>query len=506
MDRPRRLALAIAPCLIVCMALSSPAALARRASPPDPALASLPAAYEASLGPALAPATLDRWWLLFQDPVLDALEDEAFATAPDALTAETRIVEAHATRNSEIAQTLPTGHIAGNISDQRSHNIGGTQNTLLPVGGEFEMETVNLQPSWEIDLFGRLAQARKIARADLAAARFNIEGSRASLAASVADDYFVATGLLLQIEDARETLRIQTNLERIAREKADLGLGAASDADRVAGDVAQAEAQIEDLESQLHAARRQLLVLIGRAGASVDSIHLKSDVAEAPPPPQSLPSELLARRPDVREAEARLRSEAGTARLRHLAIFPTFTFLPELGLSRTVEPSVGFNPATNTLFPIRQTTSLGYWTWGGSVTVPLFDIPKLLYDAQAEDARTREAAIAYEKIVQTAFGEAENALVNLAAGRRAAAVLADGEVRAHAASDAAQTRYAMGLDDLTSALSAQQAWRTLHLALTTERVAALRRAVAAYKALGGGWAYASQAQAPARRIPAEASR
>ncbi|HLZ84560.1 MAG TPA: TolC family protein [Caulobacteraceae bacterium] len=468
-----------------------------RAPPPGPASARLPVAYEApALGPALAPAVLDRWWLLFNDPVLDALEDEAFATAPDALTAEARVVEARATRNSQVAQTLPTGEISGKASQEREHNIGSGGNALFPIGGVFESETVNLQPSWEIDLFGRLAVARKVAKADLAATRFNIEGSRASLAASVADDYFQATGLAIQIDDARETLRIETGLERVAREKADLGLGAASDADRVAADAAQAVAQLEDLQSQFHAARRALLVLIGRAGAPVESIAISTEVAEAPPPPQALPTELLARRPDIREAEARLRAQVGTGKLRHLAIFPTFTFLPQLGASRTVQPSVGFNPVTQQLFPIQQTTSLGFWTWGGGVTVPLLDIPRLLYDAKAEDARTREAAIAYEKTVQTAFGEAENALVNLAAGKRAAGVLADGEARAHSASEAAQTRYAMGLDDLTTALTAEQAWRTIHSALTSERVQALRRAVAAYKALGGGWAYATRAKAP----------
>jgi NodT family efflux transporter outer membrane factor (OMF) lipoprotein len=496
MDRMRVFALgagALFACALSAGTVAASAAGAARVVP-DP---HLPAAYDGAPpgGPTLAAAELDRWWLLFNDPALTALEDEAFKNAPDARTAAQRILEARATHGSEIAQTLPTGHIAGNATDQREHNLAGSQDALFPIGGEIQTETATFAPSWEIDLFGRLAQARKIAKADLAASRFDIEGTRASLAASVADQYFLATGLAIQIDDARETVRIEDGLEKVAREKADLGLGAASDADRVAGDLAQAQAQLEDLESQFHAARRQLLILIGRGAAAVDSLGLRAEVADAPPPPATLPGELLARRPDVREAEEHLRSEAGTARLRHLAIYPTFTFLPQLGVVRTVQPSVGFDAANNTLFPFQQTTSLGYWTWGGGINVPLFDIPKLLFDAKAEDARTRQAAIAYEKTVQTAYGEAENALIDLAAGKRGAAILADGEVRARRASEASKTRYAMGLDDLTSALSAEQAWRATHSALTSERVQALRRAVAAYKALGGGWAYATLAKA-----------
>ena len=451
----------------------------------------LPASYEAPKGDvALLPAELDRWWLQFHDPQLNALEDEAFRSAPDARTAQARVLEARATRNSQTAQTLPTGNIAGNASHQRAYNIGGASDQLFPVGGTTISETANFNVSWELDLFGRLALARKVANADQAATRFNIEGARASLAASVADNYFQARGLAIQLADARENIRIETRLQAVAQKKADVGLGAASDADRVAGDLAQAQATAEDLDSQIHAARRQLLILVGRGMAPVASLLIDAEADDPPPMPTAVPGDLLTRRPDVREAEARLRSEVGTDKLRHRAIFPTFTLLPGLGVSRTVQPSVGFIPPS-TLIPQQQTTSLGMWTLAGGVSVPTLDIPHLLYDAKAEDARTEQAVIAYEKAVQTAYGEAENAMVNLAAGERAVAVLKDGEARAHRASEAAGRRYAMGLDDLTNALSAEQAWRTTRSALTGERVQALRRAVQTYKALGGGWAFAA---------------
>jgi len=451
----------------------------------------LPAAFEAPAASAtLTPAQLDRWWLLFNDPQLNALEDEAFRYSPDARTAEARVIEAKATRDSQTAQTFPTGNLAGNATHQVAYNVGSATDSLFPIGGVTDTQTANFNVSWELDLFGRLAQARRIANADLTEALFDIEGTRASLAASVADNYFQARGYAIQLQDARETARIQTELERVATRKANLGLGASSDADRVAGDLSQAQAQVETLEAQMHVAQRQLLILVGRAVDPTASLPLDAEVEDPPATPAAVPGDLLARRPDIRESEARLRVQIGTGRLRHLAIFPTFTLLPGLGLSRTTEPGVGFIPPA-TLIPQEQTTSLGLWSLGVGVNVPVLDIPQLLADAKAEDARTKQAAIAYEKTVQTAFGEAESALVSLGADERAATLLKDGEVRAHRASKSAARRYAMGLDDITAALSAEQSWRTTRSALTAERVQALRQAVQTYKALGGGWAYAA---------------
>ena len=493
MDRLSRLAPVGVLRITILFVLAAPPAIA------DPHFAppQLPAVYDESAGRSALPRqALDHWWLLFDDPALNSLEDEALRTAPDALTQEARLIEARATFRSEIDQTLPQGEISGNASQQNAQSVTGNQNSLFPIGGVTTTESVTFSPSWEIDLFGRLAVQRRVAKYDWAATRFNIEGAVSSLVAGVADEYFNASGLGIQIEDARETVRIDSGLEQVARQKAELGLGAASDADRVAADVAQAKATLEDLTSQLHASRRRLLILIGRAAAPVDTISLRTEVADAPPPPAALPAELLTRRPDVREAEEDLRSAAGLDKLRHLALFPTFTILPQFGLSHVTQPSTGYNPATGVFYPVNQTTSIGFWTWAGGVTVPLLNIPQLLSEAKAQGARTREAAIAYEKIVQTAYGEAENAMIDLAAGERAAAVLADGEVRARRASDAASTRYKMGLDDLTTALSAEQAWRNTRDSLTLQRVQSLRRAVVAYKALGGGWAYTTQTIAP----------
>jgi multidrug efflux system outer membrane protein len=456
---------------------------------------SLPPAYEAPPGPAtLATADLDRWWLLFNDPVLNSLEDDAFRLSPDARTAASRLMEARATRDSQTAQTLPTGGLNGNVNRKHTQDIGGTSNSLIPVGGDTTSETLNFNVSWEIDLFGRLATARKTANADLAATRFNIEGVRATLAANVADAYFQARGLSIQLADAQETARIQQQLFDLATRKAQLGLGAASDADRVAGDLGQALSQVENLQAELHAAQRQLLILVGRGIEPTVNVAMEPQVVSPPAVPTAVPGELLQRRPDVREAEARVRSAAGRDKIAHLALFPTFTLQPGLGLSRIISPGITFIPPA-TLLPAQQTTSTEFWSAGIGVSQPILDIPRLLAEMKVQDARTEQAVIAYEKAVQTAYGEADSALVRLSADERRLKLLADGEVHARRAYEAARTRYAMGLDDLTAALSAESAWRGARSALTSERVQALRRAVQTYKALGGGWAFAASAPA-----------
>ncbi|HEV2364476.1 MAG TPA: efflux transporter outer membrane subunit [Caulobacteraceae bacterium] len=475
----QRLALAAAPC-----AFAAACALGAHRTPD----VRLPAAYEAPPGAPLKEAALDRWWLLFADPELNALEDQAFRLAPDAKTAAARLLEARATWESEVASLLPTGGLSGKVNRESAANLAGQSNQLFPIGGVTDTETLNFNVSWELDLFGRLRTQYKTAGANFAATRFDIEGERASLAASVADDYFQARGLAIQLDDANTNDAIAHELADLALRKASLGLGAASDADRAEADAEVARAQAVDLAAQLQAAKRSLLILVGRGIDPTSSVAAAAWAPDPPALPAALPGELLTRRPDVREAQAKLTAEIGTQRLQHLAVFPTFTIQPGLGLSRTTAPGVAFIPPA-TLIPQQQTTSLGFWSLGLAATQPILDIPRLMATARAEDARTEEAVIAYEKTVQTAYGEAENDLAGMAADKRRLAILTDAEARAHRAYVAARERYARGLDDLTSALTAEEAWRNTRSTLTGARVAALRRAVQTYKALGGGWAY-----------------
>ena len=454
----------------------------------------LPAAYEAPAGSALPQASLDRWWSSFNDPQLTGLIETALERSPDARSAAAVLDEARATRKGQIRQLyIPSTPLTGNASRTHTEIIDQS----LPAGsfattrgGDSESYGANFDVSWELDLWGRRRAARQVVDNDLAAARFDYEGVRAALAASVAQSYFDARGLAVQLDDARETARINGELREFSTKKAKAGLIAGSEADRAAADEAQSLAQVENLQGQLTAAQRSLLILVGRGIDPVASLPVDATLNTAPPIPATVPSELLARRPDVREAQARLASAAGNLKINELALLPTFNLAPGVGLSRSVSPSFGATGGTTT-------TTSSSWTLGANVSIPVLNIPSLLADIDAQNARTRQAAIAYEKTVQTAYGEAENAMVQLAADQRRVALLTDGEARARRAYAAGRKGYALGLTDQTSTLQSETSWRLARTALTAAKTQALQRAVQAYKALGGGWstdAVASQDQ------------
>lgn len=470
--------------VLACLAL---AACAHR---PQPDLR-LPAAYEAHQE-AKAPAVqLDRWWTSFSDPQLTSLIDSALVANPDAKTAVARLREARATRTSQLSSYLPQGNPSASATRTDATQISGG----LPAGISLPPELVglggsgvttsysgNLNISWEIDLFGRLFAAKRATDADVAAAAFDYYGVRATLAAQVADAYFQARGFAIQLADAEETVRIRRQLYDLASRRAERGLAPSSEADRVAGDLAQAEAQALSLEGELKVQRRLLLILAGRASEATTSVDVPAFVGVAPAVPASLPSDMLRRRPDVLAAEADLAGAFGRQDLARLAFLPTFTLRPGFGWQKS-EQSGSPNESKN-------------WSIGVGAVQPLFDIPNLIAQNKIFNARAEQAAAAYEKTVQTAFSEAEAALVRLDADRRRVDLLTDGEARAERAYKAAYKGYELGLNDLETTLSSEQAWRQTRVQLTSAQVQSVRDAVAAFKAIGGGWPVGAPAPVP----------
>ncbi|MBI1338943.1 efflux transporter outer membrane subunit [bacterium] len=460
-----------------------------------PPAVALPASYTQSgaapaAGAGAAAMSIDAWWLSFNDPQLNELVALALRASPDARSAEAALAEAAATRRQNIRSLWPQGSLTGGVQTRDTSIIsgaagqGGQPGGFGAFEGRSESETLNLNVSWELDLLGRSAIAGVVAREDFTAARFRYEATRISIAAAVADGVFAARGLASQLQDAEETRRIQQSVYEIVSARVDAGLSAQTDADRVRADLLQSEAEVDRLTADFAAARRSLLVLIGRGGEPTDAVAISADLYAPVMPPSTLPSDLLSRRPDVREAAARVVASAGAVKLSERALFPTFTLQPGAGLSGSSFDGTG-------------AATTGFWFLGVGLSTPVLDLPRLLAQIDVRSARFDQAVIAYEKTAVEALSEADQALLRLAADVRRERKLSEAERQARALFDAKTALYQAGVDDLQDFLDAERTWRLARTNLVNVRATALRRSVAAFKAIGGGWTPEALAQSAA---------
>lgn len=473
--------------LLACLPFLALLACAPAAPLGTPRIA-LPPGFETPSSGAQAQAVLDRWWLVFDDRQLDDLIDTALREATDARLAHARIREARALRSQARSSTLPTGSISGSAGIQRNEQISGTSFGGIPGVPSFpsgsgwtENYQIGFQPSWEIDLFGRLDAIRDRADADYAAAAFDYYAARMALAADVAAALFDARGLAVQLEDAGETLRLARELAASARLGLARGLTSGADAARLESDVANAEAEVTRLRAALRTAKRSLLILSGRPTLPTDDLIIRPALAPPPEMPIVTPSILLARRPDVRSAELQLRSAAQSVDIDRLALFPRLDFQPGATLTRTTGDFGG-------------TSSL--WSIAAGLTLPILDRARLIAQLRVTQARGEQAVIGYERAVQNAFRDADNALTQVSADRQRLAELGRATDRARYAFDAARTGYRVGLTDLTTLLQSERSWRQTRATLRGQQSAALGNVVGAYRALGGGWSPIPTATSP----------
>jgi outer membrane protein TolC len=127
------------------------------------------------------------------------------------------------------------------------------------------------------------------------------------------------------------------------------------------------------------------------------------------------------------------------------------------------------------------------WSIGVGATVPVLDVPRLLAQLRQQRAVSEQQVLAYEQAVQTAYSEAENALVYLDSETRRVQQLQQAERSAAFAYEAKRVGYSRGFNDRQAALTAETTWRNARVALASARTTQMQRSVQVFKALGGGW-------------------
>jgi multidrug efflux system outer membrane protein len=409
------------------------------------------------------------WWDAFGDPVLDALVDEALANNRDLRIASARVDEAAAIVSGTRAQGLPQVGYAVQGSRQRTSDPGSEPfvgNTRSSLGGA-------LVASWEIDLWGRIARESEAARANLLATDEARQGVVLTLIASVIVGY-------LNLLDLDERLRISE--ETVAGRKQYVDLfeirlrgGVISDFEmaQILAEYETTLAALPELRRQIALQEDALSVLVGRNPGPIERRSTLDTIA-MPTVPGGLPSELLTRRPDILQAEQVLIGSNASIGAVRAQYFPRISLTSLLGLAST---------ALGGLFSGSART----WSFAGEIAGPIYTGGGLEAATAQALARREQALAAYERTIQNAFRDTEDALVSLqtageseAIQQRRVAALTNG-VRL------ARERYENGYSDTLELLDTERGLLSAQLSLTGARADRYRSMVGLYRALGGDW-------------------
>lgn len=437
--------------------------------PPSLAASDTPSAWSGtSVQPASAsaqvPAFDPYWWDGFRSAELSKLLAEAQANGFDIKQAALRVIEAEAQATSAGSNLWPgvdfgaSGRRSGEFSPApRSSSLGAS----LGLG-------------YEVDLWGRLRANNRAALAGLAATRFDRDTVAIDLSAGVANAYFQALNLRDRLRTARGDLDIAERVLKIVEARANAGSVPPLDLAQQRATVARQRAAIAPLEQQEKETRQSLALLLGRQPIGFDMEGASLADIEVPAVAANLPSGLLARRPDVAGAEARL--AASSANLDAVRA----QFLPSLNL--TGSAGVASNALKTLVDPVNAA-----WSVAASLGQTIFDAGARRANVKAANAREQEALLAYRQAALTAFSEVDLALSDIGSLARQRA---DREIEISAAREAyriAQIRYREGADDLQALLQAQSALFSAEDSFSQIKLQQAQGAVTLYRALGGGW-------------------
>jgi len=468
--RPRAAALALAPAvtLAAALALQGCTSLAPEYQRPS---APVPARFDAPADPVPAGAMPD-WQALVRDAEVRALVETALANNRDLRIAALNVERARAAGTAADANRLPTlGALA--LAQRAPSTTNGRQTNLFEAG-----LTVN---AYELDLFGRLADASQAARANLLASEHAQRATRLALVCQVvaaalgvqADADLVALAAT-QLEGRAETLRL-TELRARAGAASELDLDTARTLD------AQSRIALAQARRQQAQDRDALALLLGQpvpatfaaaptsAGVSLDALA---------PVPVQLDSAVLLARPDVMQAEQSLRAANANIGSARAAMFPKLTLTGQGGEVSSTLAGLGSGKLAWSLL-VQSTVSL--IDWGRN-------------EAGVTTARAdRDVAVAqYDKTVQAAFRDVADALAGLAtwrAQREAAQAQRDAEAgRARLT----RLRHEQGAASLLELLDAERSSAAAESALVQARLGEALNRLALYRAFGGAEAAGPQ--------------
>jgi outer membrane protein, multidrug efflux system len=415
-----------------------------------------------------------KWYELFKDERLQQLVHKALVQNYDLREAVVREEAARANLGITRADRLPNLEAGANVTTLR-FSSGGSFPVPQGVSQNRTFGSVALNfLSFEADVWGRLYRATEAARADLLASEENRKAVIMTLVGDVAASYFNLLELDSELAVARRTLAARENSLRLIRSRERSGLASILDVRQGEQLVHAAAESIPNLERLIAQNENQISLLLGQSPEAIPRGRPLREQEQPPAVPPGLPSALLERRPDIRAAEQNLIAANALIGVAKAAYYPRITLTGFLGSQ---------SDQLTSLFA----RSTGVWQFVPQVTQPIFTGGRTRANVSLATAQQQSALIQYERVIQTAFREVADALVERQKAREVRTEQEQLVATLQDRSRLAYLRYTGGVDTLLNALDADRDLFSSELGLAQTRRNELLALVQLYRALGGGW-------------------
>jgi multidrug efflux system outer membrane protein len=428
-----------------------------------PGQSNTPASTALSLGD-------EKWWEVFGDPQLQDLIRLALKQNYDVRIAAERVLEAQAQLGITRSQQYPQLNGTGGYTAERfpSAQFGGLGTFVSHLG------QIGTAASWNLDFWGQYRNATKAARAQLLASKWSQRAVIDTLILNVATGYFQLRTLDLELEISKRTLTSRQESLKLTQTLESGGNTSLLDVRQAEELVSTAAAAIPDLERQIEQEENALQTLLGQNPGPIARGLPIDQQPRMPVVPAGLPSSLIERRPDIRQAEETLiaaNAEIGVAKAQY---FPAISLTGQVGTASN---------ALNTLF---HNSSFAY-TYGTTITEPIFDAGRIRSNVHLTEAQQREALLTYKKAIAQSFQDVSNALVAYQKFREFREQQERLVVASRDAVNLSNMRYEGGYSAYLEVLTNQTQLFTGELTLAAAREGEMLSLVQLYNALGGGW-------------------
>ncbi len=431
------------------------------------------------------------WWHQFHDAELDRLVQQAVAGNLDLKAAYLRIVEGRIQVQAARAQGLPSLNATASFTREQLGLAGilkssgfmagpsaspSTQQLIAALQRPVDLYQVGFDASWELDLFGKVRRSVEAADAQSAGAVESRNDLLISLEAEVAQTYFQLRAAQMLKQITLELIAEQSDVLELTNSRHLHGLAGEPDVESARAQLSSLKSELPPYEQTIATSRHALAVLTGQPPEALDAEF--GAIGELPALPQvipvGLPSTLARRRPDIRNSETALHAATAQIGVSVASLFPDVSLTGTYGVR---------NIGTKYLFDWQSK----FYTYGPSVSLPIFHGGALVAGVRLSRAQAAEAALSYRKTVLNALQEVEDGLTALHEDSQRTASLNETVAADGRALDVELDAYRHGvityINVLTVQLQSVQARQQLAEALLAQSTDLVKL----YKALGGGW-------------------